>query len=419
MRFLVVLLALVALPFLVLVHRHVYFLNDEPALLKQVMTVLQKEGLAGVRVKMDYLDVVLSGYVSGLPSREHAREVVDQLPGVRSRPQDNRIQVSPKLDGQWDGTELRLSGWLHDETTLKEVTAWLEAARPGLKVRYEEVQQSPYVSPEAAPKEGHVAALFQPLWSMIEKPASLKVLKTGATVQVTGDLPSEEFRDHVLNAITEGNANLEVTSDDLKAGGYVKEAGFLEPEATVQFLQSFYSSPEPGDFVADGKTIFISGNGTEAMRLEWDRLLSAMAPNTRHELNLTLYPSIYHLPGFRPASSLPEQVQVELKELLAECAVTFGPGYAAVAEQDQPKLQEAVQAIKAVGSDIQVVIGCYPDVTGDGRTNATMAQRRAEAVAEKLRAYGLSAANSEVVEFGPVPISSGIDFNRRVEIMLR
>lgn len=419
MRFLVVLLALVALPVLVLVHRNIYFVSMSPELNGKVRQALNKEGLGGVTVNMSYLDVILSGRVADLPSREKATEIVNQLPGVRSQSHDNRIKVNAKLQGRWEGARYRLSGWLHDEQAIKAVQSWLVSSRPSLEVDVSEVTYSPYVITEPIPTQGNIPEFFSAVWTAIELPSNLYLHKNGTEIEASGRVHSEAFRLALLDAIKEANPALTLKADSLKSGDYVRSKGFVHEDELLIFVRSFYASPEPGNFETDGKTIRVTGNVTEATRLEWEAQLIRLNPDAKLDLALTQFPSPYHLPGYKPSSNLEPDMVTALTEVLAEYAVTFDMGEAKIPERELPKVNAACIALVTAGPEAKIVIGCHPDITGDEKTNAIMARRRAEAISDRMQRRDVHGSRIEVVDFTPARGGAGADLGRRAEILLK
>jgi outer membrane protein OmpA-like peptidoglycan-associated protein len=419
LRFFVVLLSLVALPTLVLVHRQVYLTGSSESLHGRVVQALAAPQFEKVKTTMDHLDVVLSGHVPDLPSREKARELVDAVPGVRCQEQDNRIQVDPKLQAKLEGSRLTLSGWVRDQKYLGTLKTWLEEARPGLEVITADVQTSLFVTPESAPGDGELSALQQGLWNAIAMTASLTLLREGDTLRASGDLPAEDLRQAVLEAIQNVRPELKLEATELKAGRYALESAFTDRDTLPEFLRSFYGSPEPGDFSAKGKVIKVSANITETLHKVWEPLLIRLAEGGRVDASFSLFPSTYHFPRFKPVSKLPQEVLIMLQGTLAMNSFIFEEGYAVLGEKEEQLIEDSAKAILLGGPETKVIVGCHPDPAGDLENNAKMARRRAEAVAEKLIQSKVPSANVQVLDFGLAPFPPESNPGRRIEIIVQ
>ena len=424
MRFLLILLALLLLPIFTLVHRYYYHQTMQGLLLAEVVQALSDPAYSNVSQHMEYLDVTLEGKVPDLAARERVRREIDSLHGVRCRVADNHIQVPAKLEGRLEGGRLTLSGSLHDDAMLRDVSEWLSAARPGLQLVTGDVLISPFVTLEDSPKKGGMTAFLRPLWSLIEVPASLKITKQGNALQAVGFLPDDALREAVITAVI--GTKLETTLDDrqLKAGAYVKAAAFANAEALPALLKELFSTQKSPSFEADENKIRFHADVTDAIHAAWQPLLAKLGDERSIQADWKFFPSIYHLPNYQPESKLPPDALKTLRDALQQNPVQFEKGSSAVTPEEMLKLNITGQAILAAimaAPETRIIVGAYPDVAGDTKVTQTMARRRAEAVVAEFVDRGLSARYFEIVPFSPPHLQAGAaaTSSRIVELLVK
>lgn len=374
-------------------HRPPGALHDEFTGAPFVRACLALEGTEFAQIDvptLSYMDVTLKGRVADLAAREKARKSVDEIRGLRCREQDNFIQVTAKLNGQFEGKRLLVSGWLHDEATLRDAAQWLAAARPGIEVVTDDVQVSPHVTFEEAPSPGGVPAAFRPVWSAIEVAASLHVLREGTKLTVSGHLPSATLTDAVVAALTmEGEAGF-VEAAGLTSGVYVRSAKFAAESLLPAFLKACFSTPGAVEFEADASRVRVTADATPTMQREWQEMLEPLAREAELQTQFRIHPSVYHFPGRTRESKGAGEMLAALQEVLRASTISFGPGYATPGVTEQPKIASVASAIIAAGPEVRVVAGGHMDLTGSPKDNATMARRRSEGVVADLVSKGVS-----------------------------
>lgn len=417
MRLIFVITFLLSLPLLVIAHRQHYFTSLQGPLFVRAGMALDAPEFAQVDTTLNYMDVTLKGVVADLATREKARKLVDDLPGLRCREQDNLIQVTARLNAKLSGNELSISGWLHDEAALRDVTQWLEQARPGIEIDTQAVKISPYVTIENIPRIDSIPAAYRSAWTAIEVPASLTVIREGKTIHMSGALPAEVSAQELTATLKEASLDSLVDAHELKSGVYVQPAKFANAAVLATFLKSFFSSPGAMRFTANASKVQISGQATPSQQGEWLTQIEPVAVGTALETELQLFPSIYHFPGRSMESRLAPDALRPLEDVLRATTVNFGQGYATPEAGEQPKLVAAAAAIIAAGPETRIIIGGHVDASGDPKDNQTMARRRAENVAADLVAKGVPPQSFEVTVFEPVP--GGTERSRQVELMIK
>ncbi|MFZ4765289.1 MAG: hypothetical protein ACOYMN_10085 [Roseimicrobium sp.] len=418
MRWIIVLIMLLALPVLVLVHRQHYFMKVQGPLFVQVSMALDTPEFAQVDPSMTYADVQLEGLVAELPLRERARARVDSIRGVRCREGDNRIRVPAKLTASLTGSYLTVSGWLHDELTLRDVASWITAARPGLTIDTAEVELSPHVTVEQVPDRARdVPPFLRGIWAAIEVPTSLKITRNGANHTAVGSLQTAALKDAVTAALLGTDQAATLDAKRLRAGIYVKRAGFADAQVLPEFLRLFFRSQTFAEFEADAHQVRVTGTVTPAVQQEWMPLLQQLAQGAKLTTDLRVYASAYHFPNYAVQSKLAPDAIAVLRDVLSACTTQFEAGVATAPASDQPKLAAAAAAVVAAGPEAHVIVGAHMDAEGNRTTNETMARRRAEAVIADLTSKGVLPRCLEVAVFEPG--SQGPDQSRRVELLLK
>lgn len=182
---------------------------------------------------------------------------------------------------------------------------------------------------------------------------------------------------------------LDLITKDLSFHPQVEGALPLAQARLADLLESFFAVPGNRfvEFTAD--RIHLRGNATPAQRRQWAASLEQIAPGDQLDLELMLYPSVYHLPGYAVQSPLPsEQVlrlQRELRRLQMDASRPL---------EDQ--LPPVLSSLRGAPVEAVFVIGGHP-------TMASMAsdlpRQWAERVRDALLAADIEAGRVQLVEF--------------------
>jgi outer membrane protein OmpA-like peptidoglycan-associated protein len=417
MRLLFAAIFLLAAPVLVIAHRQHYAANMQESFYHQLEKILAAPEFVKVEASLAYMDVTLQGVVPDVASREKARQLADSIRGLRCREGDNLIQVTARLDAMLTGRTLALSGSIHDEAALQNVTRWLSRARPGIQIDTHAVQINRYVTMEDVPTLTNVPAAFRSAWSALEAPASLKIVRSANVHVASGQLPSDALRKAVIASLPAKEAQMAVDAAQLEAGPYVKKAKFADAESLPIFLKAFFNSPGAMGFQADSAKITVIAKATPSMQSEWMTLLEPVARDLDLETQFQVFPSIYHFPGRPMASHILPTALTVLRDVLAATTINFAMGYATVDPAEQPKLAAATSAIIAAGPETHIVVGGHMDETGNPKVNETIARRRAESVIAELVGKGVPSRALESAVFEFVPGSAGR--SRQVEFLIK
>lgn len=426
MRPLLILATLVALPLAVAAHRQYFLAVQQGPILARVASALSDPRFDGLKpdgIRVNYLDIILEGRVPDPAAREEAERRVAAISGVRLRPADNHLLVTPRVAAKLEGEKLSLSGWLRDEGITAQAAAWLRKARPGLEVSTAGIRLSSFVARvEPPPADGSgraVPDVFADAWNAIRTRPTLLVEKKGGAVRASGALPSAALKDEVIAALLGTRAETTLDAAQLRAGAFVKEERFTNEAALPAFLLSFFNSPAPDVFQAADNAVLVRAYATPELVREWLGLLAPLVQEDLLTLDLWMVASNYHLPGYQPESKLAPEALHALRSVLATAAIHFDSGVVTVPSEAKPRLAAAARAIVAAGPEALVVVGAHLDASGDARQNEDAARRRAASVIAELKAAGARAAQLQPAVFSVAPAPDGGDQSRCVELLVR
>jgi outer membrane protein OmpA-like peptidoglycan-associated protein len=420
MRPLPILVAILALPALVIAHRQYFLATQQGELLARVRASLADPMFSGIKkedITIDYLDISLHGWVPEPSVREEALRRVATVPGVRCREEDNHLLVTPRLNASFEGEKIALSGWLRDQGIRRDVTRWLQQARPGLEVNTDDIRLSPHVARVDAPAASGAGDTMMPVfaeaWNTIRGRPLLKIVNQGGAFHATGALPSATLRD----AVAQAAPGADVTQ--LRAGSYVRQAKFTHETALPAFLRSLFRSPAVDFFEADGESVRARATATPELEEEWRRLISAIAEDGVGTLELWLVSTTQLLPGYKPESQLAAEVLQTLRAELATTCLHFDSAVHSVSQLEIPCLNTAAQAIIAAGPGARIIVGAHLDAVGDPKLNDDSARRRAASVIGELKSRGVPGTQLEPAVISVVPGPDGGDQSRCVELLVK
>lgn len=420
MRPLLVLFAILTLPVLVIAHRQRFFATQQGELLARVQTALHDPMFFGIKkedINIDYLDIALRGWVSEPSVRDEAHRRVLTVPGVRCRDVDNHLSVIPRINAVLNGEKITLSGWLRDASARRDVTRWLQKARPGLEVTTDEIRLSPYVARVEAPVTGSssdkMPPIFAEAWNTIRSRPVLSIINENGKVRASGTLPSTALRDALIEAVPGADVA------KLRAGTYVRQAHFTHESALPVFLRSLFSSPAVDFFEASGDSVRARAVATPELEEEWRKLISPLSDDGVGTLELWVVSSMFQVPGYKPVSELAPEALNNLRATLATTLFHFDSGVHSVSQLEINLINTAAQAILAAGPAPRIVAAAHIDAVGDSKLNEDSARRRAASVIAELKSRGVPAAQLEPAIIKVVPGPDGGDQSRCVELLVK
>lgn len=420
MRAFLVLVATLALPALVIAHRQHFLSAQQGVMLARVYAALGDPIFSGIKkedIRINYLDITLRGWVPDPSVRDEARRRVAAVPGVRCREADNQLLVTPRINATLEGEKIRLSGWLRDESARRDLTRWLQEARPGLEVNTDEIHLSPHVARVEAPASGNagdqVPPIFAEPWNAIRARPALRISNENGTIRASGALPSAALRDALVEAVP----GIDVSQ--LRAGAFVRQARFTDETALPAFLRSLFRSRAVEFFEAGGESVRVRAVATPQLEAEWRRLISPLAEDGVGTLELWIVSSPLQVPGYQPVSLLQPDALNDLRAALATTTTHFDRGVHSVSPAEINLINTAAQAILAAGPGARIVAGAHVDATGDPKLNEDSARRRAASVIGELKSRGVPAAQLEPAIIGVAPAPDGSDQGRCVELLVK
>ncbi len=418
-RLFVLLLALVALPALVVLHRQWYFLSEQGKLESVIAQTLAEDAeYREVKASMQYLDVSLSGMAPSPMARARVREALDDLPGVRSRDQDNRIQVLPKIDAQLEAPVFTLSGWMKDGEDVAALVDWIKTVRPDLQVNTEGVSKHPFVTEAPLPSSTDIPEMYRGLWTLMEFPPALKVFADEAGFHLQGKLPAGPLLDAVKNVLLEARPAYPVDASRMETGISVKQASFTKADTLAAFLMTFFGCPGARSFSVDDSGVQLAGDFLPSEVVEWESMLEPVAAELSVAKTTALYRSHYHMPGHQMVSDLSTVALEELDTALATQDIVFEPGYESLQGPQLAKLNWLAATFLQAGSGVRIIVGVHPDTEGDPVTNQTMAQKRAASTITALGQRGVPAERLEATVFEIVPDET-VNHSLRLECLVK
>jgi outer membrane protein OmpA-like peptidoglycan-associated protein len=273
------------------------------------------------------------------------------------------------------------------------------------------------VTVEESPAGGGVPMAFRPAWAAIEVPASLKIVREGSNLVVSGDLRNPALKNALIEALSKSAGSGAVDATQLATGAYVRDAKFGVEDLLPAFLQAFYDTPGAMRFEADAKTVHVAADATPTMKHDWLEMLEPLSRGATLDAQIRVFPSVYHFPDRIRESQIPAADLKVLQDVLAASVINFELGYATANATEQPKFTAAASSIIAAGPTVRIAVGGHMDFTGDPKENAVMARRRAEGVLAELVAKGVAPHVLEVVVCEPVP--DELDHSRQVELLIK
>lgn len=388
MRFAIFLAVLFLIPAYVVVLEWSYVHFQQPRLLQVSQNRLIDAGLGALQVSLDHFDAKLTGVCQNLGERERARALVESVPGLRVRDEDNLVKVPAQVRAHLENDVLRLEGWLPSETARRLIAAMAVEFRPDLKVDTEGVRLVPLVEmgPGTQISGQEVPVVFATLLNSIRAPASLSVSPGSEGVEVRGYLPSRAMCESIVRVIEASAPGRRVDASKLKASPHLLAAPFIKGEGLMSFVRSFFATPAPGTFSIDIRNgARIKAYATVEMESEWLRLLRPLVEASRVQMQITRAPSRFHLPGYQPLTL----VKPEWLAVIRSLRVFFEAGTLTLPADEEAKLEPLAYLLMEAGPTMRVVVAGYSDPLGEPG-GESLRMRRAGLIRDRLLDYGVA-----------------------------
>jgi hypothetical protein len=177
-----------------------------------------------------------------------------------------------------------------------------------------------------------------------------------------------------------------------------------QPETILPFLRSFFSTPSPGEFsLLPGQNPHLKADTTRTLESAWLNMLRPVTGSTRVEMEWVQHPSIFHFPGRRIQTALPEEVLQNVSNLITHDFIPFAPGRSLLSAEMRTHLTTLIPSLLAAGPALRLVVGGHPEPNGNVQVEADLARQRAEQVSSFLIEQGAPCMEILTMAFDPVP----------------
>ena len=431
----------------------------KPEVLSKVSGILTEQGLGDLDLKLDHLDVSVTGSVDAeqVEQIKAAQEAIAKIGSgeVRASAKGFDVEVNGDLKVSKTGNALVFSGHVNDldpvKTQLSEGLPDLTSEdAPDLK-KDQLFTDSPTLS-SAPLKEwsnqflalrgdrsfsisakddivrpvGEMTPSLQARFTKMAQDSGLKIDPSG--FEIVAATPAE-FNLSQANGALSLKAKTPVDFDsstifptqevEAVSDPFVEVHPSLEKPEFATWVKSYMGAKgERGLMVVDN-AVTMTGMGTPSLQNRWEKDLKALALQPTSKL--TLYPSEYHYPGYQRESQLTPEQANPLFDAFALNQIFFDSGSSEVREDQQEKITALQEAIQAAGEDINFIIGGHADATGNVQMNQELSKKRAQAVVDALAAKGIVADRFTIASFGAAEASSSgsNEGDRKVEILIK
>ncbi len=380
--------------------------HQKPLLLAQAESTLASAQLSGIVVQLDHFDARLSGTCTDPDGREKARELLNQIRGIRVPEWNNHVRVPAKVVAKISDKTITLSGWLPNEALQADLINWVKQFRPELTINDRGLRTSPHVDlgKIVAIAEGRMSEVFADVLAKIRIPPFLSITRDGPRTVIRGRVQSEALAEAITKAAG-GSINGRLVTIDITANKHTPDAAFAKGDATAKFIASFLNSPSPGTFSIDPLNgPQLKAYATAQMESEWLALLRPLSGSARVNTNITRVPSIYHFPDYQPISQLPPGMAESLRSIFQLHPIYFDIGSATLRPEEAIKLGPLVYLINSAGPQASFIIAASADSGGEpGVQNDAIQRARGDAVRVKLAQLGVANTHFEVQVFNAIP----------------
>jgi len=404
MRFTVILIMLVLLPLMVAMHVWDYLKNSQLRLVDQASAILKKHGVHGSMVDVRFLDLSVTGDAADEASLEAASRELSELGPLRLV--SNRLSILTKVRARLSQETLTIDGWMADQDTADSLRGLLLKLRPDLKVETDQLKISKYVrwpEGEKLPLE-ETSPMLKPIITALRVPAALEIRRQDGKLVVTGILPTLELKEAIQETLNQPSHGLVADVSQLRVTSHVLPGPLTRPETILPFLRSFFSTPSPGEFsLLPGQNPHLKADTTRTLESAWLNMLRPVTGSMRVEMEWVQHPSIFHFPGRRIQTALPEEVLQNVSNLITHDFIPFAPGSSLLSTEMRTHLTALIPSLLAAGPALRLVVGGHPEPNGNLQVEADLARQRAEQVSSFLIEQGAPCTEILPMAFDPVP----------------
>jgi outer membrane protein OmpA-like peptidoglycan-associated protein len=374
-----------------------------------------------VEVAFDGLDGTLTGTVPTLEARLDIQQRINNLKGARLPDTNNHLQIPARVDATRSGKNLALSGYLPGPELQSRITSFIKARRPDLELDTAGLVIDQHVADPGFPEADNFPGYLEPLWQEIREPAHINIIKTGPAYAVEGLLPSADWKNLVLGAITSASPGTTLNDNNLRTGDHANDPGFLKEVQLANFLRACFVLPAPGSVRLSADSLAYGGKATHAQTTFVDQYAADLGYSPEQiTTDFEVFPTIYHVPEYRLKSALEPAALKQLRNALDLAAVDFKMGSAQLPDEQLSKIDAAAAAIAQAGDTVKIVIGGYTIPGGDA-AQRDLARKRALEIINRLVERGTPESALEIVDFGPSQTAETDpgDLKKRVELLVK
>ena len=239
--------------------------------------------------------------------------------------------------------------------------------------------------------------------------AELRFTNSGGEDRLTGFAPNKFNASKLFPEI---NINLS-KNDAYSVSRIVNSPRFGD------WVKGYLSEKGDRELKVKGNSVIMSGVATPSLLSNWNSQLEALSLKPKSEL--TLYPSVYHYPGYKMESELTPEAAKPLIDAFALNQIFFDTGKSDIRNDQKEKVIALTSSIKAAGEKVKFIIGGHADSSGDIEVNRKLSKQRAQSVVEALSASGISDKQFTIAYFGAAKSSGSGDneSDRKVEILIK
>ena len=404
MRFTVILIMLVLIPIMIVMHVWDYLENGQLRLVDQASAILKKHGVHGSTVDVRFLDLSVTGDAEDETSLEAASLELSELGPLRLV--SNRLSILTKVRARLSQETLTIDGWMADQDTADSLRGLLLKLRPDLKLETDQLKISKYVrwpEGEKLPLE-ETSPMLKPIIAALRVPAALEIRRQDGKLVATGILPTLELKEAIQETLNQPSHGLATDVSQLRVTNHLLPGPLTRPETILPFLRSFFSTPSPGEFrLLPSQNPHLKADTTRALESAWLNMLRPVTGSMRVDLQLVQHPSIFHFPGRRIQTALPEEVLQNVSNLITQDFIPFAPGSSLLSAEMRTHLTALVPSLLAAGPALRLVVGGHPEPNGNLQVEADLARQRAEQVRSFLIEQGAPCKEILAMAFDPVP----------------
>ncbi|MDF1810853.1 MAG: OmpA family protein [Verrucomicrobiales bacterium] len=235
------------------------------------------------------------------------------------------------------------------------------------------------------------------------KAAKLKAFLSSPRIQLDGELPDNESRNHVVRGATKSFPKAKL-QDNIEISPEVKPAPWLR--GFGDFLGDFSSLAKEGEITVGEDEVAITGDA--AGDINHNRLLARLSKVMPKDIQIQdQMKEGTPVPGSDPAEDFPSFV------------VYYATGSSQINKEGVAQVKDAVNTAAKIGSDATVLVKGFADSRGDPEANKKLSEKRAQGVVDSLAAQGVQRSAIRYIGVGESESKGGANQNdRRVEVIL-